>query len=318
LSALLLAFALAAPQAGPQAPRFGVSVESVYVDVFVTDGGAPVLGLTAADFELKDDGVRQDVELAGFEEIPLTTVLVLDTSGSVAGEKLARLRDGVRAVLRARSPADLVGLVTFDQEVRVRVPPGPDTAPVERELGAAMPAGATALYDALYTGAILASDRGRSLLVVFTDGEDNLSWLDVEKVARVLQVSNVLVQVVGVGAPGRGPDGDVVTAASLRGVTRTPGPEPPHVALLRRLAESTGGRFWSADDPGGIAAAFEAMVAAMKTRYVLRFDPGHATRAGRHAIEVKLRGGRRGKVHCRKAYFAALSAPSATPGRRTP
>ena len=310
MSVLLVALALAAPPAGAQTPRFGVSVESVYVDVFVTDRGAPVLGLAASDFELRDDGVRQDVELAGFEEIPLTTVLVLDTSGSVAGEKLTRLREGVRAVLRGPGPADLVGLVTFDQEVRVRVPPGPDTAAVDRELGAAMPAGATALYDALYTGAILASDRGRSLLVVFTDGEDNLSWLDVEKVARVLQVSNVLVQVVGVGGRGKEDEEPRDTAQGpLADTRRSPAPDPPHVALLRRLAESTGGRFWAADDPRGIARAFEAMVAAMKTRYVLRFDPGHAHRAGRHEIEVKLRSGRRGKVHCRKAYFAAATRP---------
>jgi VWFA-related protein len=306
MSAFVLALAaLAAPLPAPQAPTFGVSVESVYVDVFVTDGGAPVLGLTAVDFELKDDGRRQEVEIAGTEEMPLTTLLVLDTSGSVAGEKLEQLREGVRAVLRARGAADTVGLVTFDQEIRVRVPPGSDPALVERALAAAQPGGATALYDALYAGTVLASDRGRSLVVVFTDGEDNLSWLDARAVARVLEVSNVLVQVVGIGAPDVSEPVSNVARGSYGDIRRSPAPEPPHVGLLRRLAESTGGRFWPAGKPRDIAAAFEAMVAAMKTRYVLRFDPGHAHRAGRHEVEVKLRKGRRGKVHCRKAYFAA-------------
>jgi VWFA-related protein len=303
--ALLAALALsAAPQAPAKTgPTFGVSVESVYVDVFVTDGGRPVLGLTAADFELKDDGQRQEVELAGTDDAPLSTMLVLDTSGSVAGEKLARLRDGVRAVLRGKGAADPVGLVTFDQEILLRVAPGPDASAVERALATIRPAGATALLDAMYTGTVLASDRGRSLLVVFTDGEDNLSWLGTPAVARVLEVSNVLLQVVGVGGAGGAVD-EADPIGAMRGTRTRPAPEPPHVKVMRQLAESTGGRFWSAANPAGITAAFEAMVAAMKTRYVLRFDPG--PRAGRHEIEVKLRGGRRGRVHCRTAYYAGV------------
>jgi len=302
MTGLALALLLAAPQ---QRPTFGVSVESVYVDVFVTNGGAPVLGLRATDFELRDDGARQDVELAGLESTPLSTLLVLDTSGSVAGQKLEQLRAGVRAVLRGLGLADAVGLVSFDHEARVRVPLGPDAARVERSLATLRPGGATALWDAIYSGTLLASERGRSLLVVFTDGEDNLSWLDPQDVARALHVSNVLFQVVGIGAPDGGvEDGIDAGTGFARGLRA---PEPPHIAVLRRLAESTGGRFWSAGSPTGIAAAFEAMAAAMKSRYVLRFEPGGDRREGRHEIEVKLRG-RRGHVHCRRAYFVGKAA----------
>jgi VWFA-related protein len=306
MTGLVLALLLAAPQ---QRPTFGVSVESVYVDVFVTEGGAPVPGLRAADFELRDDGARQDVELAGLESTPLSTLLVLDTSGSVAGEKLDQLRGGVRAVLRGLGPADTVGLVSFDHEARVRVPLGPDAARVERALPALRPGGATALWDAIYSGTLLASERGRSLLVVFTDGEDNLSWLDAQDVARALHVSNVLLQVVGIGAPEGGLEEGIDPGTGFARGLRRPGgaPEPPHIVVLRRLAESTGGRFWSAGSPAGIAAAFEAMAAAMKSRYVLRFEPGGDRREGRHEIEVKLRG-RRGRVHCRRAYFIGKAA----------
>jgi VWFA-related protein len=304
VTALVFAAALAAAAQAPPPPTFGVSVESVYVDVFVTDRGAPVVGLTAADFELKDEGVLRQVELAGAEEMPLTTLLVLDTSGSVDGEKLAQLRTGVRAVLSTVRQGDEVGLLTFSEELRVAVPPGPDAARVARAIDATGARGATALFDALYAGVALSSDRGRSLLVVFTDGEDNLSWLDAEDVARAVAVSNVLLQVVGIGSPAK--ERELVDAATgSLGLRRSPAPEPPHVAYLRRLAESTGGRFWAAGDPRGIARAFDSMVAAMKARYVLRFDPGDRQRPGRHGIDVKLRRGGHGKVHCRKAYFAA-------------
>ena len=176
---------VAAASAGPRRPTFAVGVESVYVDVFVTDGGRPVVGLTASDFELKDDGVRQPVELVGVESFPLTTYLVLDTSGSVNGDKLEKLQAAGRALLRGlrtgdeAAPRDLrrrgPGARAADERPR---------APRARRSAASGPAGATALFDALYAGTMLASGRGRSLLVVFTDGEDNLSWLDAAPGAR--------------------------------------------------------------------------------------------------------------------------------------
>lgn len=301
-AAVLAALALAA---AAQPPTFEVRVEAVYVDVFVTQDGAPVTGLLAANFELRDDGQRRDVELVAVESMPVSTMLVLDTSGSVAGDKLGRLREGVRAVLSTVRPQDEVGLLTFSEELSLRVPAGPDATRVARALDGVGARGATALFDALYAGLALASERGRSLLVLFTDGEDNLSWLDRADAARALEVSNVLLQVVGMAGPtGREPEIDSRSGLLLG--FRSSKDEPPHVATLRRLAESTGGRFWAAGSPGGIATAFRAMVEAMKTRYVLRFDPGRERRPGRHEIEVKLRG-RRGKVHCRNAYFAAPS-----------
>jgi len=109
-----------------------VGVEGVYVDVFVTDDNRPVVGLAASDFELKDDGVRQPVEMVTVESVPLTTFLVLDTSGSVAGEKLLRLQAAARALLGGLRDGDEAALSTFDHEVRVRVPPTSDRKHLER------------------------------------------------------------------------------------------------------------------------------------------------------------------------------------------
>ena len=59
MSAFALLLVAAASAQAPPRPTFTVGVEAVYVDVFVTDGNRPVVGLTAADFELRDNGVRQ-------------------------------------------------------------------------------------------------------------------------------------------------------------------------------------------------------------------------------------------------------------------
>lgn len=300
--ALALALVAAASQAPPP-PVFAVGVESVYVDVFVTEGGRPVVGLTASDFELRDNGVRQPVEVVAVESFPLTTFLVLDTSGSVNGDKLEKLRAAGRALLGGLRTGDEAALVTFDEEVRVRVPPTSDRGHLDRALEGIRPGGATALFDALYAGTMLASGRGRSLLVVFSDGEDNLSWLEAPQVRRVLVESNVLVQAVGIVTE----EERAGWPETLRG--REP-PEAPHVQALRQLAEATGGRFWGASAPGQLADAFLAILEAMKARYVLRFEPSRAKREGLHELDVSLTR-RKGKVHCRKAYFVG---PGGGPG----
>ena len=105
--------------------------------------------------------------------------------------------------------------------------------------------------------------------MLFTDGEDNSSWFDAGQLRRVLEESNVLLQTVG------------VVPAEPRTV-----PDTPHVRLLRQLAEVTGGRFWPAASPGGLASAFVAILEAMKTRYLLRFEPAQGAPEGRHELDV--------------------------------
>ncbi len=290
----LLLLLLLAP-GGQQPPSFSVGVEAVYVDVFVTDDDGPVTGLVEADFELREDGRRRQIELVTVDSLPLTTFLVLDTSGSLTGEKLERLQAASRALLAALRPGDRAALVTFDQEIRMRVPPTADTRQLERGVAGILPGGSTALWDALYAGTLLASGPGRALLVLFTDGEDNASWLDSEQLQRVLEESNVLVQAVGIVPP------EPARPSGWR--TSPPRPsEPVTVRTLRGLAEVTGGRFWPAASPDRLEDSFLAILQAMKTRYVLRFEPDPTRREGLHQLDVRLTR-RKGKVHSRKAYF---------------
>ena len=293
MTAPLLLLLLLAP-GGQQPPSFAVDVEAVYVDVFVTDDRGPVTGLVEADFELREDGRKRRVEMVTVDSLPLTTFLVLDTSDSVRGEKLERLQAASRALLAGLRPGDQAALVTFDQEIEMRVPPTADRERLERGVNGILPGGSTALYDALYAGTLLASGRGRTLLVLFTDGEDNTSWLDAAQLRRVLEESNVLVQAVGVVPP----------PPPRSGWHTSPPPpgEPLAVRTMRRLAEVTGGRFWPAASPERLADSFLGILQAMKTRYVLRFEPDPTRREGLHQLDVRLTR-RKGKVQCRKAYF---------------
>ena len=268
--------------------------------MFVTDGTRPVTGLSAGDFELRDNGRRQTVELASVDTLPLTTYVVLDTGGSVKGPRLAQLQAAVRALVGGLPPAEAVALMTFDDEVRQLVPLTTDRRRLVEAVDAIRPGGATSLFDALYSATVLATGRERALIVLFTDGEDTMSWLEAVQLRRVLEESTVLLQAVTVL------EGE---ESSARPDWRTNDPESKPEALLRHLAELTGGRVWPAASPHAITDAFLGVLEAMKHRYLLRFEPPAGRNEGRHELEVKLTR-RRGRVHYRRTYVVRPSAPA--------
>jgi VWFA-related protein len=300
---------------------FSTSVEAVYVDAFVTRGGQPIPGLQASSFELKDNGVRQAAELVAAESRPLRAVLVFDTSSSLAGERLAALKAAGGAFLNGLRPADQVALVGFSDEIAWLASSTTDKDAVRRALDRLEAAGATAVFDALYAAVTLSEESGRSLIVLFTDGEDNLSVLGAKQLTAAVQRSNALVHTVGwreVGAAesdqGRSPRqaAALVNAAG----SRKPGDvtESDQALALRHIAEATGGRSWEADSPERLRRAFAAIADAMGHRYILRYDPRGVKREGWHRIEIKLRG-QKGDVQARHGYWVAPRAREGGPSR---
>ena len=197
----VLACLAAAPAAPAQTPVFEANVDSVYVDAVVTRDGKPVLGLTADDFALRDEGTAVPVELVGAASLPLVTVLAFDASRSVAGRKLSALQVAGAAFLEGLLPADQASLVTFNEEITWVVAPTADKERVARALASLQPRGGTALFDGVYAATTMPASPARVLVVVFSDGEDNVSWLDEGQVAGALARSNALVHVVGLVPP---------------------------------------------------------------------------------------------------------------------
>lgn len=299
---LLLGLSVSAPGLAQQSPppvTFGTGVEAVYVDVFVTSGGQPVTDLTASAFELRDAGVARPVELVAVETMPLTALLAFDTSSSVEGEKLAALRRASEAFLDGLRPADEIGIVAFSHEVRWLARPTQDRDALRRALAACRARGGTSLWDGLHAALGLLPPQVRSLVVIFTDGEDNMSWLDERQVKAAAQRSNAVIHAVGLRPEEPPPQPEPFPRGSL--VLTSP-PELEQVRALRLTAEMTGGRFWTADSPDRLRQAFAAIVAAMNSRYVLRFEPAAGSAPGWHAIQLRLRGAK-GDVRARAGYF---------------
>jgi VWFA-related protein len=295
LAALIAA---APPRASAQAPPvFRASIEAVYVDVFVSRGGQPIPGLQASNFELKDNGVRQAPELVAAESRPLRPVLVFDTSSSLTGERLAALKAAGVAFLNGLRPADQAALVAFSDEITWLAPETADRAAVRHALDRLQAAGATSAFDALYAALALSEEEGRSLIVLFTDGEDNMSFLGEKQLMTALERSNALVHTVGWREP-------VPAPPWVSGLSSSPPPEPDHIRVLRRVAETAGGRFWAADSPERLRRAFGEIADAMGHRYILRYEPQGLKREGWHRIEIKLRG-QKGDLQARHGYWVA-------------
>ncbi len=259
-----LVFALAgAPRVTAQDPVFRGAVDGVRIDALVTDNGRPVAGLVPADFEVRDNGVLQEVDLVALGDVPVSVVLALDLSASVSGERLARLIGAGHAVLDALASADRAALVTFNRAVVERVPLTASRAAVRQALAAAASAGDTALVDAALAAMLVGDvDASRTLVVVFSDGVDTASFTRPEQVLATAGRVNGVVYAVATGD------------------------EAP---FLTDLTQATGGRLLSIDrseDPG---PAFLEILREFRRRYVLTYSPRNVEAGGWHTLDIKVK-----------------------------
>ena len=263
---VILLLVVAAPgvslRAG-QTPTFAARTHAVRVDVLVTQNGRPVAGLDADDFEIRDNGVRQRIDLVSFERIPLNLILALDVSASVSGERLTHLRQAAAAVLRDLRPADQAALVTFGDAVVIHGSLTHGFAAIETALARARPGGRTALLDAIYAAVVVGeADAGRALVVVFSDGVDTASWLTSSQFLRTAQRSDA-----------------VIYGVTARGAT----------TLLRDLAHATGGNVLDVASTADLQATFRTVLDEFRHRYLVSYTPTGVSSTGWHALAVKVK-----------------------------
>ena len=281
---------------------FRSGVDAVAVDVLVTRGREAVSGLTAADFTVLDNGVRQDVAAVLVEEVPVTLLLVLDTSGSVRGAPLRQLLAASEAAGEALRPGDRVGLLTFSDKLLLAVEPPAPAAGLPEALERVRAGGATALYDATFA-ALALRDRtvGRTVALVFSDGYDTSSWLDPLDVLDAARRSDVVVY--GVHHDHLGQEG--WQPREGRGRASRWFEADPYLfrqEYLAQLAADTGGSVYVAADLDRLREVFARVVDEFRSRYLLTYTPQGVEAVGWHDLEVRVRGrGRR--VQARRGYL---------------
>lgn len=291
LHAIVVALvALTTALAGVHAEQlFRSGADAVSVDVLVTRDGRPVTGLTANDFELRDNGVPQEIRAVRLENVPLTLMLVLDASESVAGEPLTHLRSAIGAAADALSASDRLALFAFSHHVSLLTPATSDRQRVGAAAVTVEAAGATSLYDATMV-ALMMRERidGRVVMLVFSDGDDTASWTDPRDALTLAQRSDIVVYGVSLRRQTARADPDAFRRDRNERRWFRDDPASFGRQYLPLLTADTGGALLTAERTEALRETFARVVREFKSRYVLMYAPRAVEAEGWHAIDVRL------------------------------
>lgn len=299
--AVLLAATLLASGQEPlptdQTLRVEVNVVNLYCTV-KDKKGALITTLAAEDFEVFEDGKKQEVRYFTREtDRPLTLGLLVDTSGSMRDVLPVEKQVATQFLRQMLRPSDLALLITFDVDVdllqdftseadrleaglkRARINAPPAMGPVPTD-----PRG-TRLYDAVWLASRekMAGEVGRKALIVISDGVDQGSQVKLKEAVEAAHRADSIIYTIG-----------IIDDSFYR--FRGP---------LKDLAEETGGRAIFPRGPGDLQEAFDQIAAELRSQYNLGYTPTNKARDGSfRKLEVKVK--RDGlRVQARRGYYAA-------------
>jgi VWFA-related protein len=289
---------VASPLQTPQRPTFRAGTDVVTLTAFVRQGNLTVPGLTASDFAVTDNGVRQTVTVIPGEAVPFDLTIVLDLSGSVEC-MLDNLRRQVREVAALLRPDDRLRLVTFSDKI-VDVfgfLPGDADLPLDTLRAGPL----TPLYDAMAMTLmrVRPADRGQ-IVVLLTDGVDTSSTFTLNDVRDVaLRSEDVFHLFIVHPSPVLLPPPsctDLHTSANQR---RFWTPEMPDFALgsplgspptqiMGDIARTTGGEMSEIFEREHIPGDLKQAIEDFRASYILQYTVQGVDPKGRHRLTVKL------------------------------
>lgn len=322
---------------GQEGFKFKSGVELINVTATVTDrSGRYVPGLQQNDFAVYEDGEPVEVTHFSADRVPVSVGIVLDGSGSMAGEKMLAARDAIRRFLGLLlSEDDEVFLYAFHADVELVQGWTKDKEVVSRSLRRVLPSGGTAMYDGVAEAVPMAQEgqNPKKAVILISDGNDTDSRTDAQDVRRLVRQTEVLVYAIGIDGTGeptlrpRGPIGRPPSPIPFpvpggRGGRPPTWPMPPqyppgptgtrgiddrvNAAALRALTDDSGGRTEIVRDTRDLDPATTGIADELSRQYYIGYpSPGH--RDGRwHEIRVELKD-RSLKVRARRGYMAAAS-----------
>jgi Ca-activated chloride channel family protein len=288
-----------APAPTPTPPPFTleVDVDVVSLAVVVHDkAGRFVSGLGPKDIEVLEDRVPQEVSYfrqaggTGPDKIPLSVVLVLDSSGSMKNT-MHFLQEAAISFVNKLEDVDTALVVSFNEGVKGSAEFTGDLDRLEQFVSALQAWGGTSLYDAVHYGLNRIKDQpGRKAVVVFSDGADTTSQMKEQEIVDYARA--VEATVYGIGF--RGESG--LFARGPRG-------------FLRKVAQETGGAFFFPDKVGDLIKIFSGVSEELHNHYALAYTPKRLPDGSWRAITVKLKNRPDAEVRVRKGYFAIRKRP---------
>jgi VWFA-related protein len=215
--------------------------------------GRPVRGLTKEDVTLAENGrpVKiSEMRMSGTEgkREPLSSAIVLDRSGSMAGDKIARAKESVLRFISLMEQGDRASLFAFSDKVVMLESLTEDRGSLNKAVQAIRPGGHTALFDAIARGVeSVQGISGRRAVIVLTDGIANRGALDIDQAIDSAMKAYVSVYVVGLG-------------------------EDVRTARLERIARETGGSYFFTPSAEGLAEIYETISTRIHNEYGVSYS----------------------------------------------
>lgn len=334
----------APPSAAPSqqgSARFRSGVDFINVTATVSsEGGRFVAGLTRDDFTVFEDDRPQELTYFSADRVPVSLGLVLDTSGSMAGEKFDDARGALdRFTLELLDLDDEVFLYRFSDHPILVQDWTTDRSLLSRMMARIAPNGGTALYDAVFEALPLAAvgRHSKKALLVISDGNDTSSVTYLDELKDHIRTSDVLVYAIGIDGisaetfrrqlptpprlptprpfpPGRRPGGRFpVFPQALpqifgpptggRPSARAVGDDRVNERALRELTDGSGGRTALIRSTRDLKGATADIADELSRQYTLGYV-SPAPKDGRwHSIRVEVRNSRY-RVRARQGFVA--------------
>ena len=240
----------------------------VTVYVSVTDGSGQPAAVDLSQIQIFENGQPMGpISFAGGGQGgvgPLTTMLVMDVSGSMdKSGKIDGARSAARAYVDQMRPGDQAGLVVYNTQYTYLQPLTPDHDLLKSAIDGIKTGGDTAMYDALFAAAeMLREPPGRKAILAVTDGLDNSSSHDAEDVLGAIGPSGLSISTIGLGDP---------TTRAQTGLDE---------AGLRSLAQRAGGGYSVAGDAAALGALFQSYGRELQNEYALSYTSPSTLRDG--------------------------------------
>ena len=227
------------PTGPPGSPgqTFRAGVDLVSLNVTVNESGTAryATDLNAEDFQVFEDGVKQDVSYFTRANLPIALAVLIDTSASM-DSRLQTAQEAAIGFARKLREQDLAEIVDFDSRVVILQPFTSKFAELEHAIRRTSAGGSTSLYNAVYIAlkdlkkivATNTEDIRRQAIVVLSDGEDTSSLLPFEEVLDLAKRSETAIYAIGLRSPEAG-------SSASRGFKEAE-------FVLKQLTQETGGR----------------------------------------------------------------------------
>jgi Ca-activated chloride channel homolog len=304
LALLVLASGAALRAQGPPRPPpvFGTGIEVINLNVSVTDArGRYITDLTKNDFAVFEDGVRQELSIFNHEDIPISLVLMIDTSASM-DEKLPTARAAAIRFVGTLRPQDNAQVMQFNDRTTILQDFVADHDALDGAIGRTEAAGPTALHNALYVALKeLEKQKTQALrrraIVLLSDGEDTASLVSDDQVLDLARKTEINIYAISL-RPRRMQDRNAVRFSQA-------------AHLLTALTQDTGGQVHFPNSLSELDAVYDRIAEELRTQYSIGYVSNNGRRDGKwRRIVVRVPTREEIQVRHKLGYFAVGTATS--------